>query len=193
MGDFWKGYLLGWILPLLAALYNWLRWHLERREKKAERAAKERAEAELALIRRRATGPFLRPNLKRFNFLYYDSKRSHEVGFRPMGRGDMLDAITSEIADSVPAGHWVYFVIENVGEATRESILRLDGLPILLHREPDISDANNLFFISYAFDPNQKGNPQTLEVEFLSETGVRDTHKYYTEHGKRILRRTDPT
>ena len=192
MNSFWKGYLLGWILPLLGALYTWLRWHHENIEKKKERKSKEIAEAELALIRRRALGPFFRPNPKRFNNLYYDSGNSKEIKFRPMGRGDMLDAVTSEIGEAFPAGHWIFFVIENVGEAAREILIRLDGEKIEVHREPDIESANNLFFISYSYDPKRKGQAQSLEVEFLSESGVRDTHKYYIEHGKRVLRRVDP-
>jgi hypothetical protein len=57
--------LSGW----LAAAFGWIKWLYELREKRLERAAKEKAQSELVEIRRRATdnSPLFLVNNERFN------------------------------------------------------------------------------------------------------------------------------
>ena len=180
--------LIAWSITVLTALLGWSQWLHQLREKHA----RQKAETELALIKRRSSGPFFYPSTARFNNLYYDTDKPGETGFRPFGRGDMLDSATVELSEKVPENHEVFFVITASGEEAHEVSFKLDKEDVRLRREPELNDSNGLLFFSYKFRPEIRGEPQSLEVKFLSVSGIRDVHMYYTEHGRRILRRTDP-
>lgn len=156
-----------------------------------KRRAKE-VEAELAVIRRRARGPYLSPSLVRFDCLYLPSDKPGTVSYRSAGSGDLLCFLRDEVMRDVPEGHPIVLVIENRGDEAPEVAMSLDGDPVLIQKEPELADALGLQFILYPYRPERHGQPQTLEVRFLARDGVRDVHRYNTEHGRRILRRIDP-
>jgi hypothetical protein len=150
------------------------------------------AEAELAVIRRRARGPYLSPSTARFDSLYLPSDKPGQIGYRSAGSGDLLCFLRDEVARDVPEGHQIVFVIENRGDATPEVAMSLDGDRVQIQTEPELTDARGLQFILYPYHPEKHGQAQTLEVRFLGRDGVRDVHRYSTEHGRRILQRFDP-
>ena len=180
------------VVAILVAVIGWLQVLRETKEKRQEKIAREKAEAELAMIKRRATGPYLHLNQSRFNWLYFDNGKPGEIGMRAMGHGDMLDSVRDEVAKDVPEGHEIFLLIRHTGEDANEVVLKLDDACIQLRREIDIDDAHGFLFISYPYKPAKHGHTQKITLEFLSSSGVRDTHTYETMHGKRILRRIDP-
>lgn len=68
MKDLWPVFLAG-VIPAAAALFGRIKWWYQIRETSREREAKEKAESELAAIRRRSieVSPYLMASKRRFN------------------------------------------------------------------------------------------------------------------------------
>jgi|GEM_PF-2053497 hypothetical protein len=185
--------MLAWMTEIIAAILGaiagaFMLWLLEQPAKRRAKAA----EAELSSIRRRARGPYLFPSDARFDCLYFPPVDPGQIPYRTHARGDLLCFTREEVERDIPAGHPIILVIDNRGEDCPEATITLDGDPVRVQKEPELADARGLQFILYPYRPDKHGQPQTLEVRFLARDGVRDVHRYYTEHGRRILRRIDP-
>jgi hypothetical protein len=186
---FYKRYMTEIIAAAVGAIIGALTlWLLELPAKRRANADK----TELATIRRRARGPYLFPSDATFDCLYLPPGDQGQIPYHTHARGDLLCFTREEVERDIPAGHPIIFVIENRGEDIPEVTMNLAGDPVQFHREPELADARGLQFILYPYRPDKHGQPQTLEVRFLARDGVRDVHRYYIEHGRRILRRIDP-
>jgi hypothetical protein len=169
----------------VGTISGWVAWWIGRGDKK-------KVEAELRSSRRRSSTecPYIRVSSETFNTLMFPAQ-----GFsRPYvicGDPSILCFARDEVEKSLPASTTVRLIVENKGCAAPEVELTLDGAEITL-QPVEIPDAMTLYAISYPYVPEKHGTQQTIELSFLSETGIRDTHKYATNHGKRILTRIDP-
>ena len=101
-------------------------WLLEIPKRRRAKAV----EAELAVIHRRARGPYLSPSAVRFDCLYLPSDKPGEVAYRSAGSGDLLCFLRDEVLRDVPDGHPIVLVIENRGDETPEVEMSLDGAPV---------------------------------------------------------------
>lgn len=187
-------------LSCCAAVFGWLKWLFELREKRKERnakeqekAAKERAEAELKIIRRRAleTAPYLAPAEERFNGIEVKDLEDGKFYWFPAGHLRVLSAFRDEVdKQNVKTGMKVYLIVSNRGSNAEEVRFTLDGQPCRM----DAVDARafQLNGLIYIYDAALHGKEQVIEMNFLAPNGVRDTHRYRTRHGVRILKRIDP-
>lgn len=193
MSDWWLAFLYGFVPAALTAALGWLKWWHELREKRHEKAGREKAEGELLLIRRRGNAPFLAPDPRTFGYLYLPAETPGSYPFVAGGSPELLCFTRSEVDRvGMKPGSDVLFVIQNKGEDADRIKVSLDGKRIRLRQEPDLDSARGLDFISYEYIPELHGREQVIEVWFQARSGFEDTHKYRTRHGMRILERTDP-
>ena len=168
---------------------------LEREKKEAKEAQcaaeqkMKKAESDLAVIRRRSSGPYYFPSVKRMQYIF-DSEAGGII-IHSTGGGNVLCWDCSEVNASVKAGDTIIFALENRGKGAAWVRMELDGKSVVFAREPDIPDADGIYFVKYPFETAIRGNRQILEVRFEAE-GIVDCHRYEIFHGLRILRRIDP-
>ncbi len=172
---------LGWICAV-GALIGWL-W--ERHERRSDKK-------ELELIRRRSSGPYLRPSNARFEFVYYEGTNPNEIKFRRMGAPASLDVTRNEVEKDLPENHEIFMVLEVSGEACPEVSSDLDGQPVQIRQEAQFDSSEGKYYLAYPYQPQKHGQQQTLTLCFLSVSGIRDSHRYEMKHGHRMLKRVDP-
>ncbi len=172
---------LGWICAAGALLA----WIIERHERNKERK-------ELDLIKRRSSGPYLSPSSARFNWIYYDNGKPGEIGIRAMGSAASLDSVRSEVERDLPKGHEVFLILDVSGEPCPEVSVTIDGRPAQIRQEVEVDDAAGRYYLVYEYLPDRHGKKEVMELKFLSQSGIRDTHQYEIVHGHRILRRINP-
>lgn len=165
-----------------AVVGGFLTWCLGRKDR-----------SELRMIHRRGRAPYLVPSSALFNFIYEPPNEGQCMGGWSGANGNVLTVDRNEVTDELLAGDPVIFPVSNDGEAARAVIVKLDGEEISLFREPEMRSARGLQFLKYPFDPSKRGKQQSLTLSFETRDGVRDTHKYVIVHGRRILKRVDPT
>ncbi len=151
----------------------------------------QRAEAELRLIHRRAQAPCLVASDAIFNFLYTTPGEGPIRGCS-VASGCLLSHFRNEVDKNTAPEAAVRLVIENRGLEPRRAALHLDGQPVLLVKEPAVSDAHGLQYLEYPYDPRKHGQEQRLVIEFETANGIQDRHTYALKHGHRSLRRMDP-
>lgn len=168
-------------------------WFLfvERREKKREKADKEKAESQLVLIRRRGDAPLLVPSSSRFNMTSRSVGNGRLLMVSPMD-GAVLCEFRNEV--NIPAGQEqiVVFVVENIGERARAASVKLDDGTAVLQQEAEMEGARGRLFLIYPYDRAVHGQEQKLTLTFESQSGIQDTHTYSIRHGVRFLRRIEP-
>ena len=187
------------VIVFLAGSIGWIKFWFEIREKRREKVAKEKAEAsaakanaELLAIRRRGEAPYLSLSAERFGHLYYSTGKPGEMGMWSCGDVNVLSDVRDEVGEEMEAGDPVILVVENTGQATRRTSIKLDAKPIKFVQEPKFQGANDRHFLEYAFVPELRGKEQVIQIQFEAVSGVQDTHLYLTEHGRRVLHRIDP-
>ena len=181
--------LSGWLI----GAFGWFKWLHELREKRQERAAKEKAEAALTEIKRRATdsSPYLLISKHRFNGVTVPTDNPTQQLFIPPGSPCLLCFMRDEVDTKMPAGEFTYLLVENHGRDAHEISIHLDGESAgFIQVQADRS--HMIYAIRYPYRPECHGREQTLEISFLAANGVRDTHRYATVHGIRALKRIDP-
>jgi hypothetical protein len=166
---------------------------LKQTSHRRERRKREIAEEKLAEITRRGNAPFLRPNEAFFDCVYYADIESGQPRRFRVSDGIVLCSQCHEVSKEMPAGQLILFVVDNPGQAIRCSHVELDGNKIFLRDEFDLNDSHDLMFLEYPFYPAKFGQRQTIKFKFETVSGVQDTHLYETEHGRRVLRRVDPS
>jgi hypothetical protein len=177
----------GW----LTATFVWFKWLHEVREKRLERAAKEKAEGDLRQIRRRGDAPYLEPSATFFtgiNFIF--EKDEHRLW--QAGGPKILSFQRDEVSSELPPGQPIIFVVNNAGESARGVVVKLDGAAIALKMEADVNDSHGLYYLEYPYEPEKHGREQALVLSFETRSGVQDIHRYITRHGFRVLKRIDP-
>ena len=180
----------GWLI----AAFGWLKWWYEIREKRRERAAKERAEAALLEIKRRAidSSLYLLISEHRFNGITAPSDKPTEQFFIPPNDPCLLCFMRDEVDRKMPSGQPTYLLVENHGCDAYEISIQLDGEAVGFI-QVNADEAYPLHAIRYPYRPESHGKDQTIQIGFLAANGVRDTHRYMTRHGIRTLKRIDPT
>ena len=194
MKDWWLSYLIGFFITAVAALFGWVKWWYEILDKRKERAAKEKAEAELAAIRRRSfeVSPYLMTSNRRFNGIQIPGAvaAGPSIWLSPLNPY-LMCYYRDEVDREHPAGKAVFMVVENAGPQALDVHMKVEGEEIQVI-EPENSDASGLILLCYPYRPELHGIKQTLEMEFDRPDGVRDRHRYEIKHGVRYLRRLDP-
>lgn len=183
------GILSGWAV----AAFGWIKWLHELREKRAERAAKQKAEAELREIHRRSAErcPYFSLFDGRFNMITAPSDELGQLDSLSPNSGSVLCFWCDEVDRSIKSGAAIHLLVENQGCTAYEIAVTLDAEPVKF-LEVQTYESHVLNAIKYAYRPEHHGAEQTLEIQFLAEDGVRDRHRYVTKHGFRILKRIDP-
>jgi hypothetical protein len=199
MGDTLLGVIIGAVPTGAAALLGWAKWLHELREKnrergakEKERGAKERAEAQLREIQRRSTKstPYLAPSRHKFNGLDWHNPADGKHYWVSAGTRNLLCFLTEVINEEMPEGDEVMLLLENRGSSAQEIEVKMAGQNVEFFSMED--DGVRHPCIAYKYDPAKRGQEQIVEVSFLAENGFRDTHRYLTKHGFRILKRVDP-
>ena len=183
------GLLSGWLL----AAFGWIKWLHELREKRRERAAKEKAETALLEIRRRATdsSPLFLLSSERFNGVTIPGSKPTEHFVFLAGHACLLCYMRDEVDRKVPLGEFIYLLVEHRGSDAYEISIQLDEEEAgFIQAEAD--GHYPIYAIRYAYRPEYHGREQTIKVRFLAANGVRDTHRYATSHGIRAIKRIDP-
>ena len=172
---------------------GWLHSLHQFREKRVEKAAKEKAEAALKEIRRLSSeeSPFWRLSDRRFNGLKAPSEKPGGQLCLREGHPTLLCAVRDEVDRKTPAGTFVYLAVENHGRNAYEVSVNLDLEPSAII-EGKSDDGYTLGLVCYPYLPEIHGRDQSIKVSFLSAKGIRDTQIYATQHGIRTLKRTDP-
>ena len=166
-------------------------WFFEHLKTKRERLAKEAAEKKLAEIKRRASAPYLICSETAFNHLYV-RKSASDLQAWSAGARDLLCFLRDEVDRTTPSGETIGLVIDNLGQSARAIAVRIDGERVAFQREADFQGSHGLYFFTYPYVPEKHGKDQIVTLNFESDDGIQDTHKYITKHGIRILRRIDP-
>ena len=192
MSNPWIVFFVGFLPPAAAAAFVWVKWLHELREKRKERAAREIAENELRLIRRRGSAPFLSPDPTTFNIFYLPQEKPGEIPIIHAGSDRLLCFARQEVARTLPADSGIAFIFQNRGESADKIRLTMDGEQLELIKEPEIDDAHGLVAFGYKYRPALHGKEQFIAVWFQSRGGFEDTHRYRTVHGFRVLDRVDP-
>jgi len=192
LGGALLGFLLNFILLFLTA-HAKLAAEAESRIRQLEgevAALKKQAEEDRALTRRRGSAPFLKPVNEDWVQLFVRSGpgKIQLVHFNYPG---LLCATTPEVKD-LPDGELVYFPVENHGRAAPAVYLALDGKPIALEQEPEVSSSHGYYYFTYPYEKAKHGKEELLAMSFETTDGQHDTHKYLVVHGCRVLKRIDP-
>jgi hypothetical protein len=174
--------LSGW----LAAAFGWIKWWYGIREKRRERTAKERAEAQLNEARNRADAAFFLASSARAN----DFPSGHNSTWFT-SNGNVLSVFTEEVHPNVPAGTSIVLPLANEGEDIKGVSFQKDGVPIRHVRYTD-GDRNLWGILEYPFDPDARGKIEIVEVRFESRNGFHRVHRYAMEHGRRRFFRVEP-
>jgi len=153
-------------------------------------ALKKKTEEERNLVRRRGSGPLLKPIDDDWVRLFIRT-RPGQYAILHYNHPGLLCATTMEVK-GLPDGELVYFPVQNHGKAAPVASLALDGQTIPLNKEPDISNAKGYYYFTYPYDKAKHGQKQMLTLSFETEDGQHDTHQYVLVHGHRILMRIDP-
>lgn len=146
-----------------------------------------RAERELADLQRRGDAPFYRPDDTPFGTLWISAGQ-----FTTPNAKDVLCFANPQVPPDLPKGTILAFVMRNDGSAPRAVRGELDGEEITFFREPNVSQANGLEWITLTYDPSKRGHQQTLRVIFEMPSGRHDSHLYTLRHGFHELVRSDP-
>ncbi|MGH7956952.1 MAG: hypothetical protein ACREH8_08060 [Opitutaceae bacterium] len=186
-------FLLGVATGGITAIYPWIKFLVERRDKNAERAAKlraeektTRAEAALAAADSRADAPFFIPSVARENlFMSGGSQGWHVMN------GNVLSVFQDTVAVGIPAGTPVVLPLANRGEKPRWVGFKINGVKIP-HVEYTDGTEELWGILEYPFDPAANGDGQIVEVFFESGKGVQRVHRYGMQHGSRRFGRLDP-
>jgi hypothetical protein len=192
-------YTTGVLTGALAAIYPWVKLLLERRDKNAEREAKEKAEAKvaaaeakLAAMKRRA--PALNPVIgispRKFNGVQIEMNEPGKFARFPAGQAQLLCFTREEVERNVEAGKPVFLLVENFGAETFEITIKKNHETLVIQELQD--EADGLLAVCYPYMPDKHGAVEMLEVGFLRADGSRDVHHYETRHGVRRIRRLDP-
>lgn len=160
--------------------------------KKKSEKREQIAAAEIQAIRRRGNAPYLQPENRRFNALYFDNGKPGQMGCWHGTNGNILSVFLDEVSREMPKDTLVIFLIENTGQHGRRVKILLDGQPITLVSEAEIKSANNFQWLQYPYDPAKHGKEQLLTIAFETNDGVQDIHTYMIEHGRRKIVRIDP-
>lgn len=184
----------GLVVSFLAAVFGWVRWLHELGEKRRERAARQDAEAKLALMRRRSLAecPYFSLYDELPDMLILPKDGTGEVNAILDGSPHLLSCSRNEVGPEVEEGDPVLLLIENNGQRAQEVSVTLDNKPIEFMHVEEHSTGQRIPVFSYPYRLEMLGREQTLTVSFLSVSGARDTHRYLTKHGVRFLRRIDP-
>ena len=128
------GELLAILSGWLAAAFGWIKWLHELREKRREKAAKDKAESELVAIRRQAADsrPLFLLSQLAFNGVTVPSGKPAEHTFIPPGNGCLLCYVRDEVDRKVPAGDFIFLLVENHGSNAYEITIQIDGHPARL-------------------------------------------------------------
>ena len=179
----------GW----LTALFGWIKWWHELRDKRKERAARLKAEAELAAARRRSveSSPYLVPSDRRFNGVTVPAKEPGQRLIIHAGCGGLLCFMRDEVQRDVTAGESIYLLVDNHGRDAYEIAIDLDGEPVGLVKA-ETEGGDGILAIRYPYRPEFHGRAQTIQIGFLSAGGHPDAHRYAMRHGFRTLQRIDP-
>jgi hypothetical protein len=157
-----------------------------------EHSARKRSDKELAEIKNRGDAPFLTISDANFQMLYHKLEQ-HEVKVWRALQGNVLCYLRNEVDQELQKGDWVIFVIDNAGESARTIIAKLDNEEIALKQEIDFDNSQGLYFLEYAYNPENRGKKQHLTISFETKSGAQNTHTYITRHGQRLLKRINPS
>ena len=150
-----------------------------------------RKDAELRAIRRRGEAPFfcISNNLKQEIWEKTDTQ------LKTLGPtwSNVMSIWHPDVGPNIQANEEVILIVENKGQEPHYIKIELEGQAIILGRESELHNPTGLLFIKYPFDPAKRGKEQTIKATFESKTGAIDCHTYLTEHGRNVLKRTDPT
>lgn len=188
----WIVFASGLMVGGAAAVYPWVKWLHEIRQKRKEKEGREKAEAELKLIRRRGDAPFLALDESRFEQFLFPPAEPGKIRFVRPGSSMLLCYARQEVERDTPGNHAVMLVFENRGLAADKIKVTLEGHPVTILSEPDIRSANGLVALQYDYHRECHGQEQTFIVWFQARNGFEDTHRYRTRHGIRELERVDP-
>ncbi|HEY4248713.1 MAG TPA: hypothetical protein VGM64_17965 [Lacunisphaera sp.] len=193
MSDWMLGFLTGFIPAGATAIFGWIKWWHELREKRRERAVREKFEAEIAEFRRRSVkvAPYLKISHDRFEGM--------QIASGPHGRSQWLSAlypcILSFYEEEVPAdtkpGETVFLVVSNAGASALDVSAKIDD-DVAWFVEPQNQEASHLRLLAYNYRPELHGTLQTVSLQFLQEDGDHGVQAYEAKHGIRWLRRIDP-
>lgn len=177
------------VVGFAAAAFAWIKWLHEIRDKRLERTAKQEAEKQLSEIRRRSliNSPYFKVTENHIPLLKITN--SHSI--ISCRRENLLTLGIEEVREDCPTGEAVYLALKNQGIAAYDVTIKLEGMDAELLRAERFA-GNSLYVLRYSFDVAQRGRDQVMEVQFMSADGVRDSHKYVTQHGMRRLTRIDP-
>jgi hypothetical protein len=169
--------------------YIWIfsiRWWYQVREKRRERAAKERAEAQLNQARNRADAAFFLASSVRVNDFPSGLNSTWLTG-----NGNVLSVLNEEVHPSIPAGTLVVLPLANDGEDVRGVSFQKNGASI---RHVRYTNGNRTLWgiLEYPFDPDSRGKIEIIEVRFESRNGFHRVHRYAMEHGRRRFFRIEP-
>jgi hypothetical protein len=153
-------------------------------------ALKKAAEDEQTQRRRRGSAPFLKPVNDSWVRLHLDNGAGR-TSMLPPTHPAVLCGSTMEVR-GLKDGDPVYLPFENHGRDAPAISLKLDGVPVPLGKEPDISSARGYYYLAYPYEKAKHGQEQVLSLSFETTDGMHDTHRYLLVHGRRILRRIDP-
>lgn len=172
----------GW----LVAAIGWFKWWYEIREKRKEKVAKEKAEAELTAARNRADAAFFLASSERVNQFECGHNKTWSIS-----NENVLSVFRDEISSNVSAGTPIVLPLANEGEDVKAVSFMKSGTPIRSIRYTN-GDRHLWGILEYNFDPASLGKREVVEVSFESRNGFHRVHRYALEHGRRSFVRIDP-
>jgi len=176
---------VGWA----GAVYNWVRFFIEQREKRAERTAKETAEAELANHRRRAQATNFIPVVETHTTVRVAGGGEIHYG----DAGLLCFGVSDEVPVDYSAGLPVYLPVANLGGGWLESVVHATAGSHSIHFLAYIDATRELAGVfSYAFEPARRGTCERFTVDYIALNGTPRRDEYEMCHGRRDLRRVDP-
>jgi len=172
----------GW----LVASVGWFTLLCEIQEKRKEKAAKEKAEAELTAARNRADAAFFLASSERVNQFECGHDKVWSIS-----NENVLSVFRDEISPNVPAGTPIVLPLANEGEDVKAVAFQKSGTALRSIRYTN-GDRHLWGILEYPFDPALLGKREIVEVSFESRNGFHRVHCYATEHGRRSFVRIDP-
>ena len=172
----------GWLI----ASIGWFKWWHELYEKRRERVAKEKVEAELSEARNRADAAFFLASATRVNQFDCGHNKTWFIS-----NGNVLSVFRDQIASDTPAGTPIVLPLANEGEEAKSASFQKSGTPIRSVRYTN-GDRDLWGILEYPFDPASLGKSEVVEVSFESRNGFHRIHRYAMEHGRRSFVRIDP-
>lgn len=173
----------GW----LAAAFGWFKWLYEIQEKRREKLAKEKAEAELTAAHSRADAAFFSASVERRTMFECGQDKTWFTS-----NSNVLSVFRDEVSNDIPAGTPIVLPLANDGEDVKAATFRKSGIPISSIRYTN-GDRDLWGILEYPFDPALFGKREIIEVSFESRNGFHRIHRYATEHGRRLFVRVEPS